>query len=64
LSTVNVNNTNLIELSSELSEDVVREEQQRDDILRKLRRIMDGENISVNKNSKLWQFTNRLDHWR
>jgi transposase InsO family protein len=62
LSRVNINNVQ-VELACELSEETIREEQLNDATLQDVRRIMDGENIRVNKNSNLWPFVSKLDQF-
>ena len=56
-----MNEEHIINLNSELFFETIRDEQQREPTLRKLRDIMDGENYSINKNSKLWPFTSKID---
>jgi hypothetical protein len=46
-----------------LSEDVIRREQLDDATLQELRRVMDGEDVKVNKSSKLWPFVSKLDEF-
>jgi hypothetical protein len=62
LSRVNINNVQ-VELACELSEETIREEQLNDATLQDVRKIMDGENIRVNKNSNLWPFVSKLDQF-
>jgi hypothetical protein len=62
LSRVNINNVQ-VELACELSEETIREEQLNDATLQDVRKIMDGENIRVSKNSNLWPFVSKLDQF-
>ena len=61
LSRICVNNTNIIYFDSEINEDMIREEQENDPVLQELRKAMDGENITVKRNSKLATLLNKID---
>ena len=61
LSRICVNNVNVISFDSELSEDTIREEQQNDPVLQELRKIMDGEDITVKRNTKLATLVSKIE---
>ena len=60
LSRISINNTNIVALDSQLSEDLIHEEQQKDEMIQQFRQILDGEEIAVKKNTKLWSFVNKV----
>jgi hypothetical protein len=63
LSRITVNNTTVIELASELTEEIIHTEQTNDNILQKVRSLINGENVQVPKNSKLWPFASKIEEF-
>ena len=61
LSRIFLHNTNIIYFDSEINEDMLREEQENDPVLQELRKAMDGESITVKRNSKLATLLNKID---
>ena len=53
----------IFEFESELTETEIREEQHRNVILRKFRQVLNGENITTNKNSKLFTFISKIEQF-
>ena len=53
----------IFEFESELTETEIREEQHHNVILRKFRQVLYGENITTNKNSKLFTFISKIEQF-
>ena len=52
---------NVISFDSELDEETIREEQMNDPVLQESRKIMDGEDVPVNRNTKLATLVSKID---
>ena len=60
LSRIYVNNTNIISFDSELSKETIREEQMNDPVLQELKKIMDDEDVTVKRNTKLATLVSKI----